>query len=112
MLSLGDSLGVKGGDGIIGAIGPIMRGSINVGTQIDRWWEDNRKGTLGAGGVAQGYGYDRTHKEKAFAGLSWEFEGLKFRYYFEFLHKDQIRERDGDQKWLVFRSKASLEVNW
>ena len=86
--------------------------SINVGTQIDRWWEDNRKGTLGAGGVAQGYGYDRTHKEKAFAGLSWEFEGLKFRYYFEFLHKDQIRERDGDQKWLVFRSKASLEVNW
>lgn len=33
MLSHGDSLGVKGGDGIIGAIGPIMRGSIKVGTQ-------------------------------------------------------------------------------
>lgn len=27
----GDSLGVRGGDGIIGAIGPIMRGSIKVG---------------------------------------------------------------------------------
>jgi len=27
----GDRLGVKGGDGIIGAIGPIMRGSIKVG---------------------------------------------------------------------------------
>lgn len=33
MVSHGDSLGVKGGDGIIGAIGPIMRGSIKVGTQ-------------------------------------------------------------------------------
>ena len=31
LLTHGDSLGVKGGDGIIGAIGPIMRGSINVG---------------------------------------------------------------------------------
>lgn len=30
-LTHGDSLGVKGGDGIIGAIGPIMRGSIKVG---------------------------------------------------------------------------------
>lgn len=32
MLTHGDSLGVKGGDGIIGAIGPIKRGSIKVGT--------------------------------------------------------------------------------
>ena len=31
MLSHGDSLGVKGGDGIIGAIGPIMRGNIKLG---------------------------------------------------------------------------------
>jgi hypothetical protein len=31
MLTHGDSLGVKGGDGIIGAIGPIMRGAIKVG---------------------------------------------------------------------------------
>jgi predicted phosphodiesterase len=31
LLTHGDSLGVKGGDGIIGAIGPIMRGSIKVG---------------------------------------------------------------------------------
>ena len=31
MLNHGDSLGVKGGDGIIGAIGPIMRGSLKVG---------------------------------------------------------------------------------
>jgi hypothetical protein len=31
MLTHGDSIGVKGGDGIIGAIGPIMRGSLKVG---------------------------------------------------------------------------------
>jgi hypothetical protein len=31
LLTHGDSLGVKGGDGIIGALGPIMRGSLKVG---------------------------------------------------------------------------------
>lgn len=31
LLTHGDSLGVKGGDGIIGAIGPIMRGALKVG---------------------------------------------------------------------------------
>lgn len=31
LLTHGDSLGVRGGDGIIGAIGPIMRGAIKVG---------------------------------------------------------------------------------
>ena len=31
LLTHGDRLGVKGGDGIIGAIGPIMRGSMKVG---------------------------------------------------------------------------------
>ena len=30
LLTHGDTLGVKGGDGIIGALGPIMRGSIKV----------------------------------------------------------------------------------
>lgn len=30
LLTHGDSLGVKGGDGIIGALGPIMRGSMKV----------------------------------------------------------------------------------
>lgn len=39
LLTHGDSLGVRGGDGIIGALGPIMRGSIKVGrseAQINR----------------------------------------------------------------------------
>lgn len=31
LLTHGDSLGVRGGDGIIGSIGPIMRGAIKVG---------------------------------------------------------------------------------
>lgn len=31
LLTHGDSLGVKGGDGIIGAIGPIKRGTIKIG---------------------------------------------------------------------------------
>ena len=30
LLTHGDSMGVKGGDGIIGALGPIMRGSLKV----------------------------------------------------------------------------------
>jgi len=33
LLTHGDSLGVKGGDGIIGAIGPIVRGAIKFGRQ-------------------------------------------------------------------------------
>jgi hypothetical protein len=39
MLTHGDSLGVKGGDGIIGALGPIMRGLLKMGrseSQIGR----------------------------------------------------------------------------
>lgn len=31
LLTHGDSMGVKGGDGIIGSIGPIMRGAVKVG---------------------------------------------------------------------------------
>jgi hypothetical protein len=31
LVTHGDTLGVKGGDGMIGAIGPIMRGAMKVG---------------------------------------------------------------------------------
>jgi hypothetical protein len=34
LLTHGDMLGVKGGDGIIGALGPIMRGEIKTGKQM------------------------------------------------------------------------------
>lgn len=33
-LTHGDNMGVSGGDGIIGAIGPIMRGTFKMGTQL------------------------------------------------------------------------------
>lgn len=36
MLTHGDNLGVKGGDGIIGAIGPIMRGVLKMGQQTHK----------------------------------------------------------------------------
>ncbi len=42
LLTHGDNLGVKGGDGIIGALGPIMRGSIKTGrseAQIGRAYD-------------------------------------------------------------------------
>jgi hypothetical protein len=80
---------------------------LEAGGQFVWWMEVRRMGTL-----EQGYGNDKTLKEKAFAGLTYEYEGLKFRYLFEYVHKNQDREREPDQKWNVFRSKASLEVNW
>ncbi len=58
LLTHGDRLGVKGGDGIIGAIGPIMRGSVKIGrseAQIGRdfdtliighWHSDQSAGAL------------------------------------------------------------------
>ena len=36
MLSHGDNLGVKGGDGLIGALGPIARGAIKLGQQTHK----------------------------------------------------------------------------
>lgn len=42
LLTHGDNLGVKGGDGIIGALGPIMRGSLKTGrseAQIGRAYD-------------------------------------------------------------------------
>lgn len=81
--------------------------TLEAGGQFDWWDEENRKGTL-----EQGYGDDRTWKARAFGGLTFNYEGLMFRYRLEYLHKDQARGRDVDQVWKVFRSKASLEVNW
>jgi len=98
---------LKGSYGLV----PGLR--VEVGGQLDRWYEQNRKGKLGDDGVPKDYNDDQTNKEKLFAGLTYEFEGLKFRYLFEFLHKNQYREPiERDQRWVVFRSKASLEVNW
>lgn len=88
-------------------VGLVQGLRVEVGGQVDYWNEQNRKGTL-----ETGYGDDKTWKGKGFAGVSWEYEGLRFRYYFEYLHKYQDREREPNQRWKVFRSKASLEVAW
>ncbi|HRF08477.1 MAG TPA: hypothetical protein PL193_07525 [Xanthobacteraceae bacterium] len=40
LLMHGDMLGVKGGDGIIGALGPIMRGRVKVGMQAAALGQD------------------------------------------------------------------------
>jgi hypothetical protein len=40
LLTHGDMLGVKGGDGIIGAIGPIMRGKMKVGARMRSFGAD------------------------------------------------------------------------
>jgi hypothetical protein len=40
MVTHGDSLGVKGGDGLIGALGPIARGTLKVGAQQRRMGRD------------------------------------------------------------------------
>jgi hypothetical protein len=40
MLTHGDDLGVKGGDGIIGALGPIARGTIKVNNQMQHLGQD------------------------------------------------------------------------
>jgi hypothetical protein len=39
-LTHGDDLGVKGGDGIIGAIGPIVRGTLKIGAQQAQMGQD------------------------------------------------------------------------
>jgi len=86
--------------------------------QIREWVEKGRKGTLttspdGHDLVATGYGNVRTQKIRPWIGATYQYEGLKFRYQFEFLDKDQYRAPvEPNQKWRVFRSKASLEVSW
>ena len=40
MLNHGDTIGVKGGDGIIGALGPIARGSMKLERQASKLGKD------------------------------------------------------------------------
>ncbi len=80
---------------------------VKVGTQLERWDERNRRGTL-----ELGYGDDTTDKAKVFAGLVYAWSGFNLRYHLEMVHKDQQREREPDQLWRVFRSKATVEVLW
>lgn len=78
-----------------------------LGGQVEHWREDNRRGTL-----ELGYGDDTTDKQKVFFDAIYSWSGFNFHYVLEYIHKDQHREREPDQLWDVFRSKATLEVRW
>jgi hypothetical protein len=80
---------------------------LEAGGKMDYWNEINRKGS-----IEQGYNDGTTTKYKGFINVSYYFEGVKFKYGIEYLHKYQEREAESSQKWDVFRSKASLEVAW
>ena len=86
---------------------PLDALSITVGGQAELWEEQNRRGTL-----ELGYGDDTTTKARAFALATYSWEGFNLRYYLEFLHKDQQRQREADQIWNIVRSKATLAVVW
>jgi hypothetical protein len=46
------------------------------------------------------------------AQASYSYQGVRFSYYLEYTHKDQNREREPDQQWNVWRSKAVVEAAW
>jgi hypothetical protein len=87
------------------ALGDSLR--VGGGAVVEWWHERNRAGTL-----EQGYGMDETLKVRAFLSAVYAWSGLNFGYRLEYVHKDQALERDPDQHWRVFRSKATLEVLW
>ena len=81
--------------------------TLGGGALVEWWHETNRAGTL-----EQGYGLDETLKVRAFLSAVYAWSGFNFAYRLEYVHKDQVLERDPDQHWRVFRSKATLEVLW
>jgi hypothetical protein len=86
---------------------PLEGLSIALGGQGEFWDEVNRRGTL-----ELGYGNDTTTKAKAFLMATYSWSGFHLRYYLEYLHKEQEREREDNQRWDIVRSKATLEVMW
>lgn len=87
---------------------PVSDGlKIAVGGRVDRWFEDKRRGTL-----ELGYGDDVTKRHAAFFQTGYDFGGLRAAWHVEYVHKDQQREREADQLWSVWRSKATVEVAW
>ena len=99
------------GDQLVGELGlelrPLDELKVSLGTRIEHWAEDNRRGTL-----ELGYGDDTTFKAKAWIGASVSWSGFHLNYRLEYIHKDQRRQREPDQRWDVVRSKATMEVRW
>ena len=88
---------------------PVWDGfKATLGTQLDYWQEDNRKGTL-----ELGYRTDTTTKVKPYLDLRYSFEGLQFRYTLEYLYKHHERGRsDPNLTYHIVRSKAEMSVTW
>ena len=80
---------------------------VAVGTQVDRWYEKNRRGTL-----ELGYGNDETDRLTGFLQAGYQFGGLRAGYHLEYVRKHQDRQREGDQFWSVWRSKLTVEAAW
>jgi hypothetical protein len=80
---------------------------ITLGTHVDYWIEDNRRGSM-----EQGYGDDTTFRARPFLDLSYTYEGFAARYILEYVYKDAERERDPNREYNVIRSKATAEVAW
>jgi hypothetical protein len=81
--------------------------SVTLGGAFDYWNEKNRRGT-----PEQGYGDDVTMKVRPYLDFRYVYQGFELRYFLEYVYKDQVRERDEDRTYHVFRSKAELKVAW
>ncbi len=95
-------------NGTLSAAIPVADGlKIAVGARAGRWFEENRRGTL-----ELGYGDYLTRRHSGFVKTAYHFGGLRAAYHLEYVHKDQQRERESDQLWSVWRSKATFEIAW
>ena len=87
---------------------PVSAGvNLAVGGTVDRWFEQNRRGTL-----ELGYGDDTTERETGYLLAGYQYGGFRAGYKLEYVHKLQRREREEDALWSVWRSKATFEVAW
>jgi len=107
-----------------------------IGDEWNHWRELNRS-TLVAGNLNSGYWDYVTRKNKVFAGLEYNFAGVKLKYLAEWVIKDQDRynleplatnfdalaldagdliprlnDASAYQVWNRMRAKASLEAAW
>jgi hypothetical protein len=120
LLTHGDTLGVKGGDGIIGALGPIMRGRLKVGqseAQIGRdfdtlimghWHQYIHLQGLIVNGTIKGY--------DEFARLAGRFKYQRPTQALWFTHPEkgitaawpvyleELRRYDQDKTWLSWQT--------
>ena len=122
MLTHGDSLGVKGGDGIIGALGPIMRGNLKTHrseAEIDRDFDTMVIGhwhqylTLPGLIVNNSFkGYDEYARLGLRAPYSRPSQALWFTHpehgitaHWQ-VYLEKLRTANTDMKWLEWQEKV------